>query len=57
MKNSLDVVRLMRRMRLHGFALPLLLETPLLRFMSEVTTAKPVKDPDVSTQSQWAANE
>ena len=57
MKNSLDIVNLMRRIRLHGFALPLLLETPLLKLMSDVTIAKPVTDPDTQTQSQWAANE
>lgn len=42
--SSLDIVRFMSRMRMHGFAL--LLETPLLKFISDITTAKPDKDPE-----------
>ena len=45
-KFSLDIVNLLRRLRFHGFALVLLLETPLLKFLSGVTKGKPVKDPE-----------
>ena len=44
-KSSLDIVNLLRRLRFHGFALVLLLEAPLLKFLSGVTKGKPVKDP------------
>ena len=44
MRKSLDIVTLMRRLRLHGFVLALLLETPMLKFVSDITTSKPVKE-------------
>ena len=55
-KSSLNIVNLLRRLRFHGFALVLLLETPLLKFLSNVTKGKPVKRPKLK-DSQWEANE
>ena len=57
-KSSLDIVNLLHRLRFHGLALALLLETPLLKFLSGVTKGKPVKDPEISKDSiKWEAND
>ena len=45
-KSSLNIVNLLHRIRLHGFALALLVETPLLKYLSSVTKGKRLKISD-----------
>ena len=52
--SSLDVVNLLRRLRMHGFAIALLLDKPLLKSISTVSQQKPLIDPaKLSQKSLW----
>ena len=45
--NSIDVVTLLRRLRMHGFALSLLLDVPVLRIIGEKSKRSPMRNPTV----------